>query len=183
VSIAGKMMTFDFATCTGFAKGEPGEMPSFGHHVFDTTGTDLGEHLGAIEDWLAHTLSVEKPVLVGYEQPSIFGLTTPQTVVKLCCYGPVLEKLCHRRRGLRIPVRQINPSQVKKFWTGKGNARKPDMVARAKKLGFDVSVDDEADGLACWFFMLHCYGDDEQKRRFEQMRYEADFGRQQKAAF
>lgn len=183
MSIAGKLMTFDFAACTGFATGMPDAMPTFGHHVFEPTGTDLGEHLGAIEDWLARILAAEKPVLVGYEQPSIFGVTTPQTVIKLSCYGPVLEKLCHRRRGLRIPVRQINPSQAKKFWTGKGNAKKPEMVARAKALGFGVKTDDEADALACWWFMIMCYGDDDQKRRFEQMRYEVEMGRQQKAAF
>lgn len=183
MSINGKLLTFDFAASTGYASGEPDKLPTFANHRFPPTGFDYGEHLGAIEDFLVHVIETEKPALVGYEQPSVFMKTTPQTIVKLCCYGPALEKICHRRRGLKIPVRQINPSQVKKFWTGKGNAKKDAMVERANALGFAVTCDDEADALACWFFMVDCYGSDEQKRRFEQMRYEVDMGRQLKAAF
>ena len=69
VSISGKLMTFDFAACTGYAIGAPDGAPTFAHHVFDSTGADLGEHLGAIEDWLSHIIRTERPGMVGYEQP------------------------------------------------------------------------------------------------------------------
>ncbi|WP_316172107.1 MULTISPECIES: hypothetical protein [unclassified Bradyrhizobium] len=123
-------------------------------------------------------------MLVGFEQPSLFIKTTPTTVVKLACYGPALEKQCSKRYGLNIRVRQINPSDVCMFWCGrgmKGQAKKDEFVRIAKLLGFAVSNDDEADAIACWFYMVHCFGSPEERRRFEQMRFEVGMGRAQKA--
>lgn len=182
MSIAGKFMTFDLAASTGYAKGEPDALPSFGSIRFPSTGDNFGRHQANVRTELAQILTVERPALIGYEQPSIFGITTPATVIKLCCYASTIEELC-LKENFNIPVRMINPSQVKKFWTGRGNAKKPEMVTRARQLGFQVANDDEADAVAQWFFMVHCYGTEEQKRRFEQMRFEVDMGRQQKVAF
>jgi Holliday junction resolvasome RuvABC endonuclease subunit len=178
----GKIMTFDLAASTGFAKGDPDALPSFGSHLFKSTGDNFGRHQANVREWLGQILVVERPALIGYEQPSVFSKTTPATIIKLCSYASTLEELC-LRENLNIPVRQVNPSQVKKFWTGKGNAKKPDMEARAKKLGFAVRNDDEADAVAQWFYMVHCYGSEEQIARFEQMRFEVDMGRAQKAVF
>jgi Holliday junction resolvasome RuvABC endonuclease subunit len=181
--ISGKIMTFDLAARTGYAVGEPDFVPTFSHHQFESTGDNYGRHQANVRAWLTHVIRRELPVaLIGYEQPSIFGVTQPATVIKLCSYASTIEEIC-LRENLNVPVRQINPSQVKKFWTGSGRAKKPDMVERARKLGFMVDCDDEADALACWYWMIECYGDDAQRRRFEQMRYEVDMGRQQKVAF
>ncbi|MGC2778043.1 MAG: hypothetical protein WA418_20640, partial [Bradyrhizobium sp.] len=147
---------------------------------------DLGEHLGAILDFCYVMVKQEKPALVGYEQPSIFNKTTPATTTKLSCYGPALEKVCHRRRGLGVPVRQINPSKCGMFWNGKGlkgQAKKDETVRRAKLYGFAVRNDDEADAIADFFLMVEFYGTEEQKRFFHQMRTEGDFGVQQKIGF
>lgn len=180
--ITGKILTFDLAARTGFAKGEPNALPTFSSHQLPSTGENFGRHQANVREWLVNTLRVEKPALVGYEQPSIFGITTPATVIKLCSYASTLEELC-LKENFGVPVRMINPSQLKKFWTGNGRAKKPEMTARAKALGFAVTCDDEADAVAMWFWMVHCYGSEEQKRRFEQMRFEVDMGRAQKAVF
>jgi Holliday junction resolvasome RuvABC endonuclease subunit len=180
--IAGKILTFDLAARAGIAKGDPDALPTFTHHQFQSTGDNFGRHQSNVREWLTTTIIAEKPALIGYEQPSLFGTTTPATVIKLCSYASTLEEIC-LRENLNVPVKMINPSQLKKFWTGKGNAKKPEMVTRAKALGFAVKVDDEADAIAMWFWMIHCYGSDEQKRRFEQMRFEVDMGRDKKAVF
>jgi crossover junction endodeoxyribonuclease RuvC len=180
--VAGKILTFDLAARTGYAIGEPDALPRFSHHQFQSTGDNFGRHQRNVREWLTTVLIREKPVMIAYEQPSLFGITTPATVIKLCSYASTLEELC-LKENFGIAVRQVNPSQLKKFWTGKGNAKKPQMVERAKALGFAVKVDDEADAVAMWFWMIHCYGTGEQKRRFEQMRFEVDMGRDQKAAF
>ncbi|WP_024341000.1 hypothetical protein [Bradyrhizobium japonicum] len=182
MSINGKLLTFDLAANTGYAVGEPDATPTFGSHKFESTGDNYGRHQANVRAWLRQIIIVEKPALIGYEQPSIFGVTTPATVIKLCSYASTLEEEC-LREGFGIPVRMINPSQVKKFWTGKGNAKKPDMTLRARNYGFAVGNDDEADAVAMWFWMVQCYGTEAQKRRFEQMRFEVDMGREQARAF
>lgn len=180
--IVDKIMTFDLAANTGFAKGTPDGQPSFGSHAFTSTGDNFGRHQANVREWLTQILIVERPTLIGYEQPSLFGITTPATVIKLCAYASTIEELC-LKENFDIPVRQINPSQLKKFWTGKGNAKKDEMVAFAKRYGFMVANHDEADAVAMWFFMLNCYGTEEQKKRVEQMRFEVGMGRAQAVAF
>lgn len=178
----GKIMTFDLAANTGFAKGAGDARPSFGSHAFTSTGDNFGRHQANVREWLTQILTIERPTLIGYEQPSLFGITTPATVIKLCSYASTLEELC-LRENFNIPVRQINPSQLKRFWTTRGNAKKEDMVAFAKRYGFMVSNHDEADAVAMWHFMLDCYGTPEQKHRVEQMRFEVGMGRAQAVAF
>lgn len=178
----GKVLTLDLASNTGYAVGIAGGMPMFGSNKFPSTGDNYGRHQANAREWLRQLLIAEMPDMVGYEQPSIFGITQPATVIKLCSYASTLEEIC-LRENLNIPVKQVNPSQLKKFWTGKGNAKKPEMLARARALGLQVQNDDEADACAAWFFMVYCYGTDQQRRRFEQLSFEADMGRQQSAVF
>lgn len=178
----GKIMTFDLAANTGFAKGGPDARPSFGSHAFASTGDNFGRHQANVREWLTQILIVERPALIGYEQPSLFGLTTPATVIKLCSYASTLEELCLKEH-FDIPVRQINPSKLKKFWTGKGNARKEDMIAFARRCGFMVANHDEADSVAMWHFMIDCYGTPDQKKRVDQMRFEVGMGVGQRMAF
>lgn len=54
------------------------------------------------------------------------------------------------KRGVEyagIPV-----GEIKRTWTGKGNAGKPAMIAEARKRGFTPETDNDADALA----LLHC---------------------------
>lgn len=180
--ITGKILTLDLAASTGYAVGAPGEVPTFGSHQFASTGDNFGRHQANARDWLARLIFTEQPVLIGYEQPSIFGVTTPATVIKLCSYVSTLEELC-LKEGFDVPVRQVNPSQLKKFFTGNGRAKKPEMVGAARRYGFAVANDDEADAVGMWWFLVDCYGSDDQKRQFQQMRFEAGMGVAQKAKF
>lgn len=41
---------------------------------------------------------------------------------------------------------------VKKFWTGSGRAKKPDMIAQAQREGYDVTDDNEADAIALYHY-------------------------------
>jgi len=178
--VTGKILTFDLATNTGFASGEPEWLPTFGSHKFAPTGDDYGKWQANARSFFERTLTIEQPEFVAYEQPSLFGTTQPATVIKLCSLVTTLEEVC-RYRGVR--VRQVNPSQLKKFWTGRGNAKKPEMVKAAWKFGFRVQNDDEADAVAMWFFSVQCYGTDDQKKRFQQMQFEAGMGVAQAVAF
>lgn len=181
-AITGKILTFDLAASTGYAVGPPDQLPTFGSHQFTSTGDNFGRHQSNARLWLRRTIFEHDPALIGYEQPSVFGTTTPATIIKLCSYASTLEEEC-LKENLDVPVRMVNPSQLKKFFTGKGNAKKPDMEAAARRYGFMVKNDDEADAIAMWFLMVDLYGNTEQKERFQQMRFEAGMGVAQKVAF
>lgn len=51
-----------------------------------------------------------------------------------------------------IPYSSVPVGQIKKFWVGRGNASKQEMINAAKAKGFDVVDDNHADALA----LLHC---------------------------
>ena len=168
--ITGKILALDLAAQTGWALGLPDARPSFGTYNFPSTGERIGRHQINLRDWINRKLDADQPSYVIFEQPSLFGVTTPTTVRKLTSAVNTLEEICEERR---IRCEQGNPSRIKKFWTGKGNAKKPEMVAFARRYGFKVRNDDEADALAHWFFAIECHGTSEQKARFQQMRFEA----------
>lgn len=65
--------------------------------------------------------------------------------------GWVMRMVWHDNR---VPWFEVPPSTLKMFVTGKGNARKPEMVSElAKRSGLTLATDDEADALA-----LYCVG-------------------------
>lgn len=173
--IDGVLLTFDFAASTGFAWGDWRERPQFSRYQFPSTGDAWGRHDINAEDWIAATLTRIKPGAVVYEQPSIFAKTTPDTVAKLIAYCLACERLCNPR-NFNIPVRRCNPSSVKKLWTGKGNAKKDMMVARAWQAGFRVTSDDEADALADWYFALNHWGNPSQRQMVGDFLFEVDAG-------
>ena len=60
-------------------------------------------------------------------------------------YMAVLTAWCELRK---IPHAGVSVGIIKRHWTGKGNANKAAMIAEAKRRGFPVKSDDEADSLA-----------------------------------
>lgn len=66
-------------------------------------------------------------------------------------YGGFMAHLLTFCEQREIPVEALSVGDIKRHWTGKGNASKDDMIAAAKRYGYDVKDDNEADALA----MLH----------------------------
>lgn len=66
-------------------------------------------------------------------------------------YGGFMAHLLAFGEDNSIPIEAFAVGEIKRYWTGKGNAPKEAMIARAKALGFAVADDNEADALA----MLH----------------------------
>lgn len=59
-----------------------------------------------------------------------------------------------------IAYRGYSSTEIKKFATGKGNAKKPEMInAAIHKFGREVADDNEADALALWHLAFSEYGD------------------------
>jgi Holliday junction resolvasome RuvABC endonuclease subunit len=182
VMSVGIILFFDFSHHTGWAVGHPDARPVFGQYDFPSTEDNFGRHQANVRAWLTATINLHQPDLIGFEQMSLFKNTTPGTMIKLASFTLTLEELC-LRENMNRRVRQANPSKMKKFWTGAGNAKKPDMMARARKLGFKVQTDNEADAVAGWHWMIECYGSPEQKERMRQRMFEASMGLQQATMF
>jgi Holliday junction resolvasome RuvABC endonuclease subunit len=63
-------------------------------------------------------------------------------------YGGYLATLQTWCADNSVEYRGVPVATIKKFWTGKGNAKKDDMVAECKARGFDVKDDNQADAIA-----------------------------------
>lgn len=171
--VAGNTLALDLAGLLGWCSGVPSIRPLFGSHQLPSTGDNVGRYTAAYDEWLQSTLDFEAPELVIYEAPSIFMKTTPVTVEKLVGLATHTQLVCHRRA---IRARSANPSQVKKFWTGSGKAKKPDMVDMAHRCGFRVRDDNEADAVAIWHWSIECFGSPDDKARVAQMLFDARMG-------
>lgn len=63
-------------------------------------------------------------------------------------YGGFLAHLEHWGAAHHVVPIGVGVGQIKKNWTGKGNAKKPEMIAAAQARGFRPVDDNEADALA-----------------------------------
>ena len=162
--LTGNILALDLATHCGWAVNPPHEEPDFGTEVLPSTGDAVGPFIAAFDAWLKRTIEDQKPALIIYEQPSIFAKTTPQTVIKLNGLATHTEFVCHQRS---ITVRSANPSQLKKFATGNGRADKPMMVAAARRRGWKVTDDNQADAAWVRAWAIFCFAAPEYRRQFD----------------
>ncbi|ACI92686.1 holliday junction resolvasome, endonuclease subunit [Afipia carboxidovorans OM5] len=153
--IDGIILSLDVATNTGWCAGEPGNPnPDFGHFTIPPTGDDVGTYGLKYSAWLKGQLEGLKPALVIFEAPILPKKTTPTTARKLMGLA-MLTEMAARHRG--ITVREGRASTVKKHFTGNGWAKKADTMAIARRYGWAVRTDDEADACALWAYAVCCY--------------------------
>jgi crossover junction endodeoxyribonuclease RuvC len=69
-------------------------------------------------------------------------------------YGGLMATLTAFCEEKKIPYEGIPVGEIKKFWTGRGNAKKEVMIAEAERRGFHPSDDNEADALAILHLVL-----------------------------
>ena len=133
---------------TGWASAPPDGDLRFGSKGFPSTGVNVGALLSEFHDWLDAMLAVEDPALVVFEAPILqSGKTSIDTARKLMSLAGHTEFLCHRRE---IRCVEQNIMTNKKDFTGSGRAEKEDMINMARRRGWDVRNDDEADACALW---------------------------------
>lgn len=153
-AISGKILTLDLATNIGVAVGDPSDRaePRFWHHTLPSTGENVARFVRAFREWMTTTIQAELPIaLVVFEAPVLMnGKTLPITSRKLQCLAGYCEDIVVNDFGLECA--EENNMSVKKDFTGRGNAKKDDMVAEARRRGWKVATDDEADALAMWCF-------------------------------
>lgn len=149
----GGILALDLAFRAGWAYGAPGGRPTSGHHRIGKVGGSDGEFFTAYHDWLCDLITVHAPGAVCWEAPFIRGVQNLQTAKRLMGLSAVTDLVATLRQ---VRGHELNVATVKKFFTGSGRAEKKDMVFRARQLGHDVTDDNEADALACFYYAESC---------------------------
>lgn len=148
----GVILTLDLATATGWACGAPGDAdPRFGHVTLPSTGENIGGFAAAFAAWLNAKLDEVSPQLVVFEAPILPRKTSLATLRKLHFLPGRTEEICHDRG---IMCREGRASSVKKLFTGYGFAKKADTISIARRYGWRVRTDDEADACALWAYSV-----------------------------
>ena len=99
------------------------------------------------ERWLGHKVRAVAPELIVFETPIFRGKHS----VFLCGFASLIKLVAFRHD---IPVLEVNISTVKKFASGKGNAKKEEMILAIKKRGYAPADDHQADSIALLLFGL-----------------------------
>jgi Holliday junction resolvasome RuvABC endonuclease subunit len=85
---------------------------------------------------------------VGYEQVRRHMSTDAAHL-----YGALIAAIQEFCLTKGILFESVGVGTLKKFWTGSGNATKPDMIRVARERGFEPDTDNEADALAGWHWL------------------------------
>lgn len=143
------ILALDLGTTTGWAHtfGNPIKSGTWSLKPgkYDGAGMRGVKFMGYLDE--LHRASPLKQIVfeavrrhIGTDASHIYGglMMTLQTWAELNC----------------VPYDGIAVGTIKKFWTGKGNASKGEMVARCIVRGFDPATDDEADAIALLHYQM-----------------------------
>ncbi len=138
------ILALDLGTTTGFALfNPPGAMISGTWNLkpgrFDGGGMRFVKFRGRLKELLAAAPITQ----VYFEEVRRHAGTDAAHV-----YGGLMGHLTEWCESHKIPYEGVSVGSIKKSFTGKGNADKAMMVAEARKRGFEVISDDEADAIA-----------------------------------
>lgn len=133
-----KILALDIASICGFRTETASGVWNFNKQK---RGDSYGMRLIRFKSSLKEILDLEEIDVVVYERPA--GMFKSSIIVASEMIG-VLIALCEER-GIQYTA--YSATEIKKFATGKGNAKKQDMIDAAISLGFNPSDDNEADAI------------------------------------
>lgn len=100
-----------------------------------------GEFFESLSDWIDHLVADYRPSAIVVEAPAIYGKHPNLKGVKA---GGIAELVAWRHK---LPCLTASPAQWKKGFVGKGNAKKPEIMAECIRRGWMVEDDNAADAL------------------------------------
>ena len=133
-----KILALDVATKTGWRTETSSGVWDFNK---SKRGDSYGMRLIRFKSSLKEIMAMEEIDIVVYERPA--GMFKSSIIVASEMIG-VLIALCEERE---IQYTAYSATEIKKFATGKGNAKKQDMIDSAVELGFNVVDDNHADAI------------------------------------
>lgn len=136
------VLALDLGTKTGWAIRHVDDRIASGVTVFEARG-GIGFRFLRFRAWLTEIKNAGGGLKAVYYERVDFSTTTEQSRT-IFGFEATLTAWCEHHG---IPYRGVAVSTLKKFATGSGRAKKPDMIAAAQALGHDVKSDDEADAL------------------------------------
>ena len=131
------ILALDIATTTGWKTETASGVWKLRQKKDDSTGMKLVR----LKSYLKELIELERIELVAYERPA--GMFKSAIISESELIGVVLL-LCEE---LSLQCTAYSPTEIKKFATGKGNAKKIDMIAKAVELGYNPADDNEADAI------------------------------------
>lgn len=145
---------FDLGTTTGWALGGGAYPTISGTAVFRNGRYDGGgmRYL-RFRNWLTKFFRDQAPDAVYFEEVRRHAATDAAHI-----YGGLLAELTATCELERLPYQGVPVGTIKKHATGKGNAGKAEMIAAARRRGFDPEDDNEADALAILHWALETNG-------------------------
>lgn len=139
------ILAIDLGTISGWAMNDAnGKISGGSRSIAGGAGAHPAERWNNFKQFLSDTRNTTTEIHVCYYEKVV-----AHTAVQAAhCYGAleaILQMWCYVNKIRFVP---IAPGTIKKHWTGKGNAKKEDMISTAKKRGFSPVDDNHADALA-----------------------------------
>lgn len=132
-----KILALDIATKTGWKTGTASGV----WDLKPNRGESEGMRVVRFKAKVKEVIELEGIDIIAYERPA--GMHKGSIMVASEMVG-VLKDLCIEK-GVQLAC--YSASEIKKFATGKGNAKKEAMISAAKSLGFNPKDDNEADAI------------------------------------
>jgi hypothetical protein len=152
----GPVMALDLATVTGWAIGNPGELPAHGSIRFGGTSSHEATFAKAM-NWMAEKCKIYRPSLVVWEAPLAGfkgGKTTNNVTTILYGLPAVIGAVAYNHAIYNI--RKADTRDVRNHFIGcspKRDKAKLLVIRQCRAMGWEVQDDNEADALATWSYM------------------------------
>ena len=149
-------LALDLATNCGYAVGDDQkDKPKHGTVGFVNKQFDgAGMRFLKFRLWLRDIIDQHGVEMVIYE-----SVASHTGTIAAHIYGGWVAEMQSVCEEEKVHYTSFGVTEIKKFWTGKGNAKKDVMIAAANKRGFDPKDDNAADALAVWFLGKEVYSD------------------------
>lgn len=144
------ILFLDLATVTGWAidsASDDGKPVTGLCSLPDAVEMRVGHTLERYRTWLSSMVVRHEPRLIGYEEPVLLPRKSNFVLIAL---AGVTQMVAHQH-GTKYEG--VYLGTIKKEFTGRGDAKKPEMVARCRQIGWDVGGDhNRADAAAGWAY-------------------------------
>lgn len=149
-----KILAFDIATKTGWAVGDVSSLAPCEHgtHSIAVAGDPYGKKYLRFHNWILRTLKNHRPDMIVYEK-----VRNHKGIEAGHVYGGLQAQILAASHAFSINAQGVGVGEVKKHFTGKGNATKEMMIEEAIRRGYRPRDDNAADAIAVFELARELY--------------------------